>query len=123
MTIRFEVAPRKTYFWKHFVARAKKRGRHRVDRTGLHVVVCKTIDAALEIWQVTRSWTAVWYYVDGRVVGKARFKDMMHDHQFRDQKVRDMLQDVLDKHHRGRGRGDDEGRWRMGLGPDPKLGF
>lgn len=108
MRIRFEVARGRSQLWPHFLERAKRLGLYtvrRVARATLHVVVVEGPDAALELWQLTRSWKGAWYYVDGRAVGPERFGDMMRRHQFRDVHAREMLAEVIGRAHRERGRG------------------
>lgn len=106
--------------------RAKKHGRHRVRRVAgveLHVVDFKTVDAALEVWQCTRSWKAVSYSVDGKAIAPPKFNHLMHRHLFRDVRVKEMLSEILVRKERERRRREAGERWRMGLGPDEELGF
>lgn len=126
MKIRFEVSRGRSFYWPEFVRRAKKHGRHRqrvVAGVELHVVEFKTVDAALEVWQVTRSWKAVSYTVNGVVVPPIKFHHQMRAHLFRDVRVKDMLQEIIVRKAKERGRREAGENWRMGLGPDPELGF
>lgn len=118
MIIRFEVAERKSWGWPHFVERAKKHGKHKVvgkGGGGTHIVVCSTMDDAVEIWQVVRSWQFVSYLVDGQMVGRARMNDVMMKYQFRDLKQKWMLDDIVEKVQKKRDDGEAESRRRMGL--------
>lgn len=118
MKIRFEVAPRSNFAWPYFLARAQKHGSLRSTRL-LCTVTVSTMDAAVEVWQCTRSWKAVTYYVDGHLVGSFRFNELMRNYQFRDLKRKWMLDDVIKKMNDRRDNGEAQARWRMGLGPDP----
>ena len=117
MKIRFEVAQSRSFFWPHFIRRAKKCGTI-LEEDGLHIIEVDGLDAALGLWQLARSWKAVWYYVDGREVGQARFNEVMRRHQFRDLSVGDMLRGVIEESEKRRQFHEGDARWRMGLGPD-----
>lgn len=124
MRIRFEVAARKTWGFPYFVARAKKYGTHRIKKTGgldTHVVEVKTTEQANAVWNYIRSWVAVAVFVDGKEMDRSEFARAMLQHRMSIGRTKQMLDDVL-KRAQSR-RGDDDGRWRMGLGPDPRLGF
>lgn len=126
MRIRFEVSRGRSLYWPEFLRRAKKHGKHRQRRGAgveLHVVEFKTVEAALEVWQVTRSWKGVSYLVDGAMIPPIKFNHLMRAHLFRDVRVKDMLQEIIVRKAKERTRRDAGENWRMGLGPDPDLGF
>jgi hypothetical protein len=121
--IRFEVAARKTYYWPFFLQRAKKHGRHRVEKSDgleLHIVDVEDMEGAVEVWQCTRSWKAVSYYVSGKAVPQAKFNHIMNQFVFRDVHAKWMLEDIIKTASAKKAREDDDKRWRMGLGPEPE---
>ena len=121
--IRFEVAARKTYFWPYFLERAKKHGRHSVKKSEeveFHIVEFDDMENAVEVWQCTRSWKAVSYYVAGHLMPQAKFNHFMNQFVFRDVRSKWMLDDIIKKTDHDRERKEGEKRWRMGLGPEPE---
>ncbi len=121
MIIRFEVAPRKSFGWDHFVKRAERVGDCNVA-PDLFVVEVKTTDAAIEIWQCVRGWRCVTVFVDGKIMGSAAFNHALWNIQNRPLRTSDMLNDIITRADSKRGRGDDGNRWRMGMGPEPRGG-
>ena len=124
--IRFEVAARKSWSWPHFLkmVRQLKKKRYKVTdkgtKTETHVVEVYDMESAVKVWQSVRSWVAVVCYLDGAFLPAMRLNAAMHGYVNRDLKQKWMLDGIIKKAQDKRDRGDDDARWRMGLGPRPE---
>ena len=126
MKIRFEVARGRSFYWPHFVQRAKKHASYAVSMDGpveMHSVEVHSTEAAIDIWQVTRSWKGLTIYVDGKVMGTQAFSFAMHNLLRAPQRTSERLRGIIEQAAKKRDRDEASKRRRQGLGPDPELGF
>lgn len=120
MKIRFEVARSRSYYWPWFVKRAKKSGSYRVVGTS-HIVTLDNTADAIQVWAVIRSWKGVVVAVNDEPMSSMRFNWIMWKIEMQPVRTAAMLQGVIDRAAKRRDFGEDEGRWRMGMGPDPRA--
>lgn len=121
MKLRFEVAQRKTWSWPYFLKEARKCAAYRIEgkrtKAPTHVVEYDSLESALKTWNVIQGWKAIWVYVNDRAWTPLMFKMQVWKYQRAPLAAKQMLNEVIENAARKRARGDDEGRWRMGLGP------
>lgn len=122
MKYRLEAAKGSPSTWAWFLRTAKKHPGYSVLRDGafdIHVVETNEPETMLALWMMVRPCKHLALYVDGILVSPTRFGFIMAQGE----RTKRMLNRIVERKEAEFDKAKKIRRWRMGLGPDPEMGF